>query len=367
MKKFTNNAIWGLVSVALNLVILCLVVVSAVQLTTYDNKNTYLQDSIRPQYKYWSDSLSYAEKSLSSKRNSLEGYRRLYAEKKTSSESLRNQLEVTPDADSLMVQYRTDTTQMGEYIQNILRLQDDSCHYSDTVKYAKNGLAPWKSKYDDAVKDVSPSLGSFNIIIVVTAILLAIKFLCLGFWMMRNGRNIRKIFPWSKKFSDDLMNIFAWFIPIYNLFKPCSLFSNLFSDTRDALREKSIITQSKDSNHMESISLWWGSMIFAKIIMPLFIGGITVGLNIWILLCSCFAGIDVASNSLGSLGFGTYFGTAGNFFYLRPHSLVLTLFIIGWVVYLLYECYLIFSYNKLNKMLCNNEDKFDVEEATKVK
>ena len=39
MKKFTNNALWGVISMVLNLVILCMVVVSAVQLGNYDKKN----------------------------------------------------------------------------------------------------------------------------------------------------------------------------------------------------------------------------------------------------------------------------------------------------------------------------------------
>ena len=46
MKKFTNNALWGVISMVLNLVILCLVVVSAVQLGKKKKKNIYLQDSI---------------------------------------------------------------------------------------------------------------------------------------------------------------------------------------------------------------------------------------------------------------------------------------------------------------------------------
>ena len=103
-------------------------------------------------------------------------------------------------------------------------------------------------------------------------------------------------------------------------------------------------------------------MIFAKMIMPLFIGGLAICLNIWLFTLVGAADMDVAANSLGLLGFGTYFGNTGLFFYLRPHTIVMAFYLIGWIVYLGYECYMIFSYNKLNKLMCDNEDKFTFEE-----
>lgn len=350
MKKFTNNALWGVISVILNLVILCMVVISAVQLNTYDTKNSYLQDSIRPSYDLWKDSLNYAEKNLKTKQTSLEGNKDSYLK---TVDSAKQHLETD------LKKYQNDTNNMRTIELNIERLELDCKIYGDTVDYAKAGFKPWKDKYDTAVKDVAPVLGKFNLLIIITSILVALKLICLGVWMMLNSRNIRRISPWWKV-NSDYMNVLAWFIPIYNLFGPCMLFSNLFSETRYVLREKSIITQAKDANHMESVSLWWGSFIFAKIIMPFFVGGMAIALNVWFLLCSGFVGIDAASNSLGFFGLGTYFGNTGLFFYLRPHILVLVLFVIGWIVYLLYESYLIFKYNKYNKLLCDNEDKFEV-------
>lgn len=359
MKKFTNNALWGVISMILNLVILCMVVVSAVQLGNYDKKNIYLQDSIMPTYSFWTDSVKYAEEALGKKQNSLEGYTKLFEDTKVAAEKVRQSLAENPENDSLQNKYYSDTTHLNDYTENITRLNTEVSLYKDTLRFAKNGLKPWATKYDAAVKDASPTLGGFNIVIVITSILLVIKMICFGFWMMLNTRNIRRVSPWWKK-GNDVMNIVAWLIPIYNLFKPCALFSNLISETKYVLRDKSIITDAKDASHMESISLWWGSMIFAKMIMPLFIGGLTLCLNVWLFTLVGVADMDVAANSLGMLGFGTYFGNTGLFFYLRPHTIVLAFYLIGWIVYLGYECYMIVKYNKLNKMLCDNEDKFEV-------
>lgn len=357
MKKFTNNALWGVISMVLNLVILCLVVVSAVQLGNYDKKNVYLQDSIMPTYSYWTDSVRYAEEALGKKQNSLEGYTKLFEDTKVSAEKVRATLAQDPENDSLKNKYYSDTTHLNDYGENITRLKTEVGLYKDTVGYAKAGLKPWADKYNAAVNEASPTLGGFNIVIIITSILLVIKFACFGFWMMLNSKNVRRVAPWFK--NKDIMNIISWFIPIYNLFKPAALFSNLISETKYVLRDKSIITDPKDANQMESISLWWGSMIFAKMIMPLFIGGLAICLNIWLFTLVGAADMDVAANSLGLLGFGTYFGNTGLFFYLRPHTIVMAFYLIGWIVYLGYECYMIFSYNKLNKLMCDNEDKFE--------
>lgn len=361
MKKFTNNALWGVISMILNLVILCMVIVSAVQLGSYDKKNIYLQDSIMPSYSFWMDSVKYSEEALGKKQNSLEGYTKLFEDTKVSAEKVRQALAENPEDDSLKNKYYSDTTHLNDYGENITRLNTEVSLYKDTVRFAKAGLKPWAAKHDAAVKEASPTLGGFNVVIIITSILLVIKMICFGFWMMLNTRNVRRVAPWWKK-NSDVMNIIAWFIPIYNLFKPCALFSNLISETKYVLRDRSIITDAKDANHMESISLWWGSMIFAKMIMPLFIGGLTLCLNVWLFTLVGVADMDVAANSLGLLGFGTYFGNTGLFYYLRPHTIVMAFYLIGWIVYLGYECYMIFKYNKLNKMMCDNEDKFTFEE-----
>ena len=363
MKKFTNNALWGVISMVLNLVILCLVVVSAVQLGNYDKKNIYLQDSIMPTYSFWTDSVRYSEEALGKKQNSMEGYTKLFEDTKASVDKVGKLLAADPENDSLKNKYYSDTTHLKDYGENITRLKTEVSLYKDTVGYAKAGLKPWADKYNAAVNEASPTLGGFNIVIIITSILLVIKMICFGYWMMLNTKNLRRVSTWWKK-GNDAINIVVWLIPIYNLFKPCALFSNLISETKYALRDKSIITEANDSNHMESISLWWGSMIFAKMVMPLFIGGLTICLNVWLFVLLGVADVDVAANSLGLLGFGTYFGNTGLFFYLRPHVIVMALYLIGWIVYLGYECYMIFSYNKLNKMLCDNEDKFEFVENT---
>ena len=122
---------------------------------------------------------------------------------------------------------------------------------------------------------------------------------------------------------------------------------------------------SDDSGQMESMGLWWGSMLLARVLLPFFlVGGPFVCFNFWLL--PALATANMENVSMGLLSMGTYFGNTGMFFYLRPHCIVMALLVIAWVVYVLYECYLIFSYNKLNKMMCDNESAFDVTEPTQI-
>lgn len=384
MKKFKNNVLWGVIAMVLNLVILGLVVFSTVELSTYDKKNTYLQDSVMFEYKMWSDSVQYADVAVGNTKMSMQSYKRSFEDAEAAAKRAEDEMEQckvyaaglsknSPEYKQYEEQFKTaykkwqsDSMNMAEANDNITRLNNDLKAYNDTLTFAQNGLKPWQEKHDEAVSEVAPYLKNFNMVIIITSVLLALKLLCFGIWMMFNTKNLRKVCPWWKK-SSDVMNIVSWFIPVYNLFKPCALFSNLISETKYVLRDKSIITDTKDNNHMESISLWWGSMLFAKIVMPLFVGGVAICLNVWLFSLLGFADMNVAQNDLGLLGFGTFFGNTGLFFYLRPHVIILALYLIGWLVYLGYECYMIFSYNKLNKMLCDNEDKFDTDETTVIK
>lgn len=362
MKKFTNNSRWGLIAMGLNLVILIMVVISAVKVSSYDSKNMYLQDSIMPKYTYWTDSLTTTQSAISKKQNSLDGYTKLLQETEAAAKETAAKLAADPQNEELINKYYSDTTHLADYTTNITRLNTEIAAYKDTLGFAQKGLAPWTKKYNDALAEVTPNMVAYNTIIIIAAILLLIKIFVFAFWMYLNTNNVRLVAPWMRQ-NSKVMTILAWFIPLYNLFKPCGLFSEMVSETKYALRDKSIISDAKDSNQMESVGFWWGSFIFAKIIMPFFVGGLTIAFNFWLLILSGFIDMDTATNSLGILSFGTYFGNTGLYTYLRPHALVLVIFVLAWIVYLAYECYLIMSYNKLNKLLCDNESSFNFDEV----
>lgn len=366
MKKLTNNTRWGMIAMGMNLVILILVIVSAVQLKSYDNKNTALQDEIVPFENYWADSVKVCESMIAAEKKTMSGYETLIHNEEVKAEESTAALEAGVANDSLKKKYQdkqyTATTHIQEYKDSIKSLEAQMAVTNTYYKAAQDSLKPWSKKMNAAVEECSSPLKGFNTVIIITSVLLLLKVLAFAFWMLQNFKNIKLLAPWQKR-SHNVMIILSWLIPVYNLFKPCSLFSEMISETKYALRDKSIISDTKDANHMESISLWWGSYLCAKVLIPFFIGGFAIALNFWLLPLAGASGADAATNTLGLLSLGTFFGVEGLFFYLRPHTLILALYIIVWVVYLAYECYMIYNYNKLNKALCDNEAKFNLEET----
>ena len=175
MKKFTNNALWGFISMGLNLVIVIMVILSAVQLGTYDKKNTYLQDSIMPTYSYWMDSVNYSKTVLEKKEKGLEGYTSSYNEVKASAERVQVELANNPDDRELQNKYYSDTTNMKTCLENIERIKAEKKCYQDTLSFAEAGFKPWGEKHDAAVKDAAPSLKNFNMMVIIAAILLVLK------------------------------------------------------------------------------------------------------------------------------------------------------------------------------------------------
>ncbi|MBQ4355534.1 MAG: DUF4328 domain-containing protein [Bacteroidales bacterium] len=359
MKKFTNNSLWGMIVMGLNLVILIMVIISAVKLGSYDSKNMHLQDSVMPKYTFWADSVANLQDALGKKQNSLDGYTKLCKETEASAQKFKELLASDPENKEYGNKYYSDTTHLRDYKENITRLEGELKGISDTLQLAQQDLKPWAAQREKGLEEVAPDLRGYNAILIIAAILMLCKVLSFGFWMNKNYNNTRHFAPWQTK-TDRIMTILGWLIPIYNLFKPCSMFSNMISETKYALLDKSIITDAKDSNQMESIGFWWGSYLMAKVVMPFFIGGLAICLNFW-LLPLLGTDIDTAQNTLGMLSFGTYFGNTGLFYYLRPHTIVMVAFLLCWLVYVGYECYMIYSYNKLNKMLCDNESKFETE------
>ena len=140
--------------------------------------------------------------------------------------------------------------------------------------------------------------------------------------------------------------ILGWFIPVYNLMKPCSVFSELWDETKYILKDKGIVTNDEDENQMEFIGLWWGLHLFAKCILPLVVGGLMVGFNYWLL--------PLTGTSLTDMG--VFFGIRGFFLNLN-HMFVAILVILAWLLYMGYEIYMVNSFNKMNKMLVDNESK----------
>ena len=118
----------------------------------------------------------------------------------------------------------------------------------------------------------------------------------------------------------------GWIIPVYNLIKPYTFFNELYEETEYALTDKNIVPEDSKSDNDFLLGFWWGMFL------------LTVCLLSFILL-------------------STFFGN-GPAFYKLNHNTVAVVSIIFWLVYVLMEIMVVGKYNKMNKMMVDNEDKF---------
>ena len=113
---------------------------------------------------------------------------------------------------------------------------------------------------------------------------------------------------------------------MYNLIKPYTFFNELYEETEYALTDKNIIPENPKSDNDFLLGFWWGMFLM------------TVCLFSFILV-------------------STFFGN-GPAFYKLNHNTVAVVSIIFWLVYVLMEIMVVGKYNKMNKMMVDNEDKF---------
>ena len=120
----------------------------------------------------------------------------------------------------------------------------------------------------------------------------------------------------------------AWFVPIYNLIKPLSFTKEVWNESDYALENAGVVA--RDENKVDNsnlfMSIWWA-----------------------FLLCSVWV--------MNFILFSTFF-REGAFYYKAGHGTMVVIAIVVMVICLCLETTLILNYNKKNKQLIDNEDKF---------
>ena len=154
------------------------------------------------------------------------------------------------------------------------------------------------------------------------------KTLVFAFWGAKNNKNLRAIAPWMKSGMKPWMSYVAWFVPIYNLIKPLSFFKEVWNETDYALENAGAVA--RDENTVDNsnlyMSIWWG-----------------------LLICSVWV--------MNFILFSTFF-REGAFYAKANHGTMVVVAIVIMIVCILMEASLILQYNKKNKQLIENEDKF---------
>jgi len=315
MKKISNNVFLGRLTQILNVAILVLFVLSIVFLLKFDKINV-VKVGTEPSYLKAKDHLHAVEHPLK-----------------------QNQAEVDYYA------YKLDTlskhqTAVAKDKKAVKSLQEDIDRTKNTLSEKQKALAqteqaiadekavfePIETEYNDLVDQTAKAEGTFSVVAMITLVLFLIKIVVWAVWTYKNSKSLRGVCPWMVKATAPSWAFWGWIIPVYNLIKPYSFFNELYSETEYALTDKNIMPEDSKSDNDFVLGFWWGMFLF------------TICLFTIILVT-------------------TFFGN-GPAFYKLNHNTVAIVSIIFWLVYVLMEILVVGKYNKMNKMMVDNEDKF---------
>lgn len=314
MKKVSNNTFLGKLTQLLNLAVLVFFILSVVFLLKFDRVNvlkvdyepTYLQakekmhEVVHPMKKNIAEVDYYAYKL-----DTLQQHQAT-ADKKTAKalqEDIDRTKKTLAEKEEILAQTKADSVAQQEL------------------------LDPIESEYNALVEQDDSAKGLFNIFLMITIILFVAKIVLWAIWNYKNSQNLRGICTWMEKATHPMWAFFGWIIPLYNLIKPYTFFHEIYDETEYALKDKSILAKENASADSDfTIGFWWGMFLLTVCLMSAFL-------------------------------FGTFFGD-GAAFYKLNHTWVAIVAIVFWVIYILVEINIIRKYNKMNKMLVDNESKF---------
>ena len=313
MKKITDNSKIGNLTSIVNILVFLFLIISMVQLMKFDKVNKQYVDAT-PVYEKALDALRLAEQPTKADSAVVAHYQHRMDTLKT---------KPIPTNKSAAKAF----TEERERIATVLKDKQELKNLHDSITALRRAeYAPIESSYTQ-LKDVTNAAEQrFNLFYTLTFVLLAVKIVLFAFWNYKNSQNLLSSVVWAKKATSPIWTFASWIIPVYNFIKPYSVTNEIFNDTEYLLKEKDIVPENYDQNDYNNfyVALWWGFFLLVII------------------------GIVLIN--------GTFFKT-GALFEKLNHLNVALFIIVLWAVYLFLECFVIFRYNKMNKLLVDNQDK----------
>ncbi len=313
MRKITNNAKLGKVSMLLNLFILVSFIISMILIMKFDEVNVKLVAN-GPEYENGVEKIREVEKPRRQALAELEFY-----ENKLDTLNAKNALSGAKLTKEQIEELSRTENNVKEK-RSVLNSVDSLIHIEQMF------FEPIQKVYKDLEKRTTDAKNSFLVIMWITIALVVLKVVSFGIWNMNNIKNLRVTSVWMGKSTAPYWAILGWFIPIYNFIKPYTVFAEIWEETDYILKDKGIVPkETKEDSSEFYIGLWWGLLLMVMLLMT------------WIINA-------------------TFFGQEA-MFYKLSHSGVAVVAIILWAFYLLLETILIRKFNKMNQILFANQSK----------
>lgn len=320
MKKITDNSLLSKITMLANVVVLLFFILTMVFLMNFDKTNLKVVEE-RDTYEKAYEGYVMAQHPL--KQDSAE-----VAYYTAKLDSLQHQaVAKTKDEKSALADAISTT-------KNTLKEKTDLlAEHKEEIKDLEAIYNPLKAKWDDLNAANDKTKSKFWVMAIITIVLFLLKTLCFAHWNAKNSKNLHAIASWMDKGMPSWLSYVAWFVPVYNLLKPLSFFKEIWEETDYVLEDKAIVTVQKDKlvdNSGLYMGIWWALLL----------------ISVWV---------------MNFILYKTFFAE-GPLFVKSNHSAIAIAAIVIMIICMLVETYLIISYNKKNKMLVDNEDKFEIAE-----
>ncbi|MBQ3739597.1 MAG: DUF4328 domain-containing protein [Bacteroidales bacterium] len=319
MKNITNNSLWSKLTLLLNLLLLVLFVVSMLFLLKFDKTNVKVVEA-RAGYEKAYENYVMAQHPLKQDSAEVAYYQykldtlqqKLPTAKKDAKKTLEESISVTKN--TLSEKKKTMDSHLELVAQN-------------EAEYT-----PLKAEWDQMNEDNDKAKSAFIMIAVITLIVFLCKILMFATWNYKNSKNLHAIAHWMKDGMPAWMSYVSWLIPVYHLLKPLNFFKEIWDETDYVLEDKGIVTIPEDKKDT-------------------FVDNSGIHMGIWWILTLCSVWL------MNFVLFKTFF-SEGPLFYKANHGNMVVVAIVVLVLCLAEELYLLLTYNKKNKLLVDNADKF---------
>ncbi len=315
MKKISNNTLLGRLAQILNVVILAFFILSVIFLLNFDKVNV-VKVGNEPVYLKAKEHLHSVEHPLKLNQAEVD----YYAYKLDT--LTQHQAAVAKDKKAVKaLQEDIDRTKktLGEKKEVLAQTEQ-------AIADERAAFEPIEAEYNDMVAKTEAAEGTYNVFLFITLLLFLVKVFVWAVWNYKNSKNLRNVCSWMEKATAPSWAFWGWIIPIYNLIKPYAFFNELYDETEYALTDKNVMPVDNKSDNDFLLGFWWGMFLLAVCLMSMII-------------------------------VSTFFGN-GPAFYKLNHTSVAVAAIVLWCVYVLMEIIVINKYNKLNKLMADNEKVF---------
>lgn len=314
MKKLTDNTKLGMLILLCNSLVLVLFIISMIFLMKFDKTNSAVIQE-RNHYNGLYEAYAMAQHPL--KQDSAEV---AYYQYKL--DTLQQKTAATKDerkalAESIEVTKQTLADKKKQQQDNLVKLAE-----------LEKEFAPTQEGWDQLNADNAAAKKKFWVLAGLTIFAFLLKTFLFAVWGARNNKNLHEIAPWMKDGMKPWMSYVAWFVPIYNLIKPLSFFKEVWNETDYALENAGVVAREEDKvdNSDLVMSIWWGFLL----------------ISVWL---------------MNFILFSTFF-REGAFYTKANHGTMVVVAIVIMAICMALEALLIVLYNKKNKQLLENEDKF---------